>query len=204
MTSMARQDRPHSTVAGGIRRGAQASRVHGMDDVLLEALEVLEVLEMLGKVFMRECWACAGARFTFQVWATFCLEVEKLKRRTSCAAAMHLNTGHVYAKVANREKWFSSRYRFFMREEEIRALQPSPPHIRKCHVEYIGARARPSFILDAFTFVPVTHTTVLPSSSPLPIQPQPRGYSTQHLIHTSTTPKMSHTRRINKKVHVFE
>ena len=104
MESMARQDRPHSTVAGGIRRGAQASRVHGMDDVLLEALEVLE---MLGKVFMRECWACAGARFTFQVWATFCLEVEKLKRRTSCAAAMHLNAGD--AKVANREKWFSSR-----------------------------------------------------------------------------------------------
>ena len=198
MESMARQDRPHSTVAGGIRRGAQASRVHGMDDVLLEALEVLE---MLGKVFMRECWACAGARFTFQVWATFCLEVEKLKRRTSCAAAMHLNTRATYKSCQSRKMVFFS---ITVIREKKRALQPSPPHIRKCHVEYIGARARPSFILDAFTFVPVTHTTVLPSSSPLPIQPQPRGYSTQHLIHTSTTPKMSHTRRINKKVHVFE
>ena len=126
MESMARQDRPHSTVAGGIRRGAQASRVHGMDDVLLEALEVLE---MLGKVFMRECWACAGARFTFQVWATFCLEVEKLKRRTSCAAAMqamHLNAGD--AKVANREKWFSSRNGH--KREEARVATKSATHTK--------------------------------------------------------------------------
>jgi hypothetical protein len=54
MDSMARHDRSQATVAGGIRRGAQASRVHGMDEVLLEALEVLE---MLGSVFMRDVGA---------------------------------------------------------------------------------------------------------------------------------------------------
>ena len=41
------------------------------------------------------------------MWATFCLEVEKLKRRTSCAAAMHLNTRAEYAKVHEQAMEFA-------------------------------------------------------------------------------------------------